>query len=118
MFLSKIFNKIDHPYMEGRGGRKQNNQRMQGMTIGSLKHHFGIVPLFVIMSGGISFISWYLYRLATKGAHINWRKTSWEECNNFYANKQVKKFNPKGIDYSMESEKRRVPNYQHQDQQD
>ena len=119
MFLSKIFNKTDHPYMEGRGGRKQNNQRMQGMRLGSLKKHFGIVPLYVIMTGAISFITWYAYRLATKGAHLNYRKTSWEECNAFYENKQVKRFNPKGIDYRKVSEKRESPKlYQFQDQQE
>ena len=115
MFLSKVFKSIDHPYMEGRGGRKQNNQRMQGMTLGSLKSHIGIAPLFLIMTGGISFITWYFVRLTTKSANVNWSKTTFDDCNDYYANKQVKKFNPKGLDYTHLSDKRGAPTYQDKD---
>ena len=59
MFLSKVFKSIDHPYMEGRGGRKQNNIRirMQGMTLESLKNHVGIAPHFVMSGITLSFIA-------------------------------------------------------------
>merc|ERR1712226_630622 len=51
-----------------------NNQRPQGMTWASLKHHTALQPLMVIMAGGITFVALYCGRLASKTTDINWTK--------------------------------------------
>ena len=64
MFLSKLLNAADHPYLMGKGGRMGNNNpgSMQGMTMKSLKHHTALQPLFIIMGAGIIFVAAYIGR--------------------------------------------------------
>ena len=78
MFLSKALRAIDHPYLEGKGGRKLNNElgRMQGLSIKSLRHHKALQPLFVIMGVGIVFVTAYVGRY--------WDDTTTTFCNIFH----------------------------------
>jgi len=114
MFLSKLLRAADHPYLEGHGGRKANNNpftAMQGTTLKSLKHHTALQPLFIIMGAGIVFVALYCGRLASKTTDVNWSKRDVEDTYGYYTNRQFKWFNPRGVDYSNISDKRQAPNY-------
>eukprot|EP00091_Calanus_sinicus_P024812 TRINITY_DN9102_c0_g1_i1.p1 TRINITY_DN9102_c0_g1~~TRINITY_DN9102_c0_g1_i1.p1 ORF type:complete len:113 (-),score=26.07 TRINITY_DN9102_c0_g1_i1:9-347(-) len=105
MFLTKFLNGADHPYLFGPGSRKLNNKPMQGMTTKSLKHHKALQPLFVIMTGGIIFVTAYCYRQAAKTTDINWAKSKdLGDHMGYYDNRQFKWFNPGGHDYSKMSD--------------
>ena len=77
------------------------------MSLAGLKKHSSLVPLFVIMGAGMTFVAAYCMRLATKTTDVNWSKN--EEPWNYYKSKQFKFFNPKGIDYSKYGKD--FPNY-------
>merc|ERR1712123_124551 len=112
MFLSKLLNAADHPYLMGKGGRMGNNNpgSMQGMTMKSLKHHTALQPLFIIMGAGIIFVAAYIGRLASKTTDVNWSKNKdLGDHMGYYNNRQFKWFNPSGTDYSKISDNR--PNY-------
>jgi len=97
----------DHPYLFGKGGRMGNNQKMQGMTLSSLKHHVALQPLMIIMAGGITFVALYIGRLASKTTDVNWTKAKdLGDHMEYYANRQFKWFNPTGVDYSHLSDVR------------
>merc|ERR1712073_214145 len=52
-------------YMQGKGSRAEiNNIWIQGMTGKSLKHHYALIPLFVIMAVGMAFVTAFIGRLA------------------------------------------------------
>merc|ERR1712076_259445 len=99
--LSRILRAADHPYLMGKGGRMPNNQRPQGMTWASLKHHTALQPLMVIMAGGITFVALYCGRLASKTTDINWTKAKdLGDHMGYYHNRRFQWFNPNGHDYS------------------
>eukprot|EP00092_Neocalanus_flemingeri_P019382 GFUD01020996.1.p1 GENE.GFUD01020996.1~~GFUD01020996.1.p1 ORF type:complete len:136 (+),score=31.62 GFUD01020996.1:63-410(+) len=113
MFLSKILRAVDHPMLDGPGGRKLNNSwKIQGLTVKSIKHHVALQPLFIIMGAGVVFVAVYIGRLASKTTDINWFKAKdMGDHMGYYNNKQFKFFNPAGTDYSTISDKRQAPNY-------
>jgi len=102
MFFSRALRAVDHPYLHGKGGRMENNsQKMQGLTMSSLRHHKALQPLFIIIGGGMIFVGAYLFRLAAKTTDINWTKQK-DPANTYgyYDGKQFKFLNPLGVDYS------------------
>nr|ALS05198.1 NADH dehydrogenase [Tortanus dextrilobatus] len=113
MFISRILNAVDHPYITGKGGRKANNGvgSMQGLTIKSLKHHVALQPLFAIIGAGMIFVGSYVFRLATKTTDINWSKDKNPAGPmSYYENRQFQFLNPSGADYSKMSDVR--PKYE------
>merc|ERR1712080_811801 len=114
MNISSVLRAWNDPngYLYGTGGRAQNNMHMQGTTMASLKHHKALQPLFIIMAGGMIFVSAYCFRLATKTTDINWSKNKDPLSQmDYYKNRQFKWFNPAGTDYSNLSDKRQAPEY-------
>jgi len=113
MFLSKILNAVDHPYITGKRGRLANNGKgsLQGLTAASLRHHVALQPLFAIIGGGMIFVGCYIFRLASKTTDVNWTKQKDPAAPmNYYENRQFKFFNPSGVDYSHMSDIR--PKYE------
>jgi len=101
MYLSKILSAADHPYLLGKGGRRENNsQRMQGMCMKSLSHHKALQPLFVIIGAGMVFVGAYIFRLASKTTDINWLKhKNPADTYGYYEERQFQMFNPCGTKY-------------------
>merc|ERR1712110_411119 len=64
-------------YMEGPGGRLANNnwRTMQGVTAASLKSHYSLIPLWVVMGVATAIVVGYLGKLATN-KDTNWVKTA------------------------------------------
>jgi len=93
--------------MKGAGGRLVNNPIPQGLTIKSLKHHYALVPLFVIMGAGMIFVGAFIVRLAVYSPDANWRKREMGDVLNDYENKRFTFFNPRNIDY----EATKLPKY-------
>merc|ERR1712018_583121 len=62
-------------YMEGPGGRFANNnwRTMQGVTAKSLKSHYSLIPLWVVMGFATAVVVAYLGKLATN-KDTNWVK--------------------------------------------
>ena len=114
MRLSSIFRGWDDPkgYIRGKGGRLENNQQLQGATLKSLKHHTALVPLFVILGGGVVFVVSSAIRSTLKTTDINWRKTKDPaEPPEYYKDKQFKMVNPSGVDHANLPDDRKPPNY-------
>jgi len=112
MFFSRVLRAADHPYLQGKGGRFENNNlKMQGLTMKSIKHHKALQPLFVIIAGGMLFVAAYVTRLATKTTDINWSKNK-DPIGpmNYYSDRQFKMWNYSGFDYSKASADR--PRYE------
>jgi hypothetical protein len=109
MFFSKVLRAVDHPYITGPGGRKENNSKpMQGLTMKSIKHHKALQPLFVIMGAGMVFVAAYCVRLASKTTDVNWSKQKDPAAPlNYYENRQFKMLNPLGVDYTQDFTKDR-----------
>lgn len=85
-------------YMEGMGGRYENNRKIpQGLTVKSLKHHYALLPLFITMTLGMGWVVYFCGRSLTSHVDVNWRKK--EEPWETYRHKQFKFFNPSDIDY-------------------
>lgn len=111
MQLSRVLGAATGGYLEGTGGRFHNNDRMQGMTLKSLRHHYALTPLFIIMGAGISMVTAMCIRAATKTSDVNWRKVKEEDYSvNHYRNKQYKFLNPTGLDVAKPSP---IPDYKH-----
>jgi len=112
MFLSKMLKAVDHPYLLGKGGRKENNtQRMQGLCAKSLRHHKALQPLFVIIGAGMIFVGSYIFRLASKTTDINWMKhKNPADTYGYYEERQFQMFNPLGVKYEGRSAAR--PRYE------
>ena len=47
---------------------------LQGMTGKSLKHHYALIPLFVIMAIGMAFVAAFCGRLAIYSPDTNWTR--------------------------------------------
>ncbi|GFV51493.1 uncharacterized protein TNCV_2907961 [Trichonephila clavipes] len=68
---------------------------MKGLTISSLKKHYSLIPLFVILGGGMLLSAGYLARLAFKNPEVSWRKKSNPEPWQEYSEKRYKLFHIK-----------------------
>lgn len=80
---------------------------LQGLTKESLKHHFALWPLMGIMAAGMTFVGWYVIRLATTSPEVSWSKQP--EIYNQYHNKRYKLLNPHGLDYEKMNDQ--IPDY-------
>merc|ERR1712113_1382333 len=61
-------------YMDGPGGRNSQNGKIQGMDLKSIKHHTALIPLFTIMGLGMTWVTYYCFRLASSTTDVNWSK--------------------------------------------
>merc|ERR1711862_916229 len=61
-------------YMDGPGGRNSQNGKILGMDLKSIKHHTALVPLFAIMGLGMTWVTYYCFRLASSTTDVNWSK--------------------------------------------
>jgi len=95
--------------MKGPYGRESNNVLPQGMTIKSLKHHTALIPLGVIMGIGMIFVVAFCIRLAVYSPDANWSRKTFDECSDYYKDKRMIYFNPRGIDFEKAGKER--PNY-------
>lgn len=95
MFVSRVLGAATGGYLEGAGGRRLNNARMQGLSLSSLRHHYCLQPLFIIMGAGITMVTLMCVRMVTKASDINWAKSKEEDyAVNHYKDKQYKLLNP------------------------
>jgi len=110
MFVSRVLGAATGGYLEGFGGRKANNAlKMQGMTLKSLKHHYALQPLFIIMGAGVTMVVSMCVRAATKQTDVNWTKQKEPDAPmEYYRARQYKLFNPGNTDQSTASP---APNY-------
>ena len=76
------------------------NINLQGMDLKSIKHHTALVPLFAIMGLGMTWVTYYCFRLASSTTDVNWSKK--HEPQEYYRNKQFKFVNPSGIDFAKD----------------
>ena len=81
----------------------------QGLTIKSLKHHYALVPLAVIMAAGMIFVGAFCVRLAVYSPETNWSRKDTHENIEYYADKRHIFFDPHNKDYSAYSKER--PDY-------
>merc|ERR1712038_247792 len=97
-------------YMQGKGSRAEiNNIWIQGMTGKSLKHHYALIPLFVIMAVGMAFVTAFIGRLAIYSPDTNWTRDDYDNVAGYYAGKKHIFFNPYNIDFEKWAKER--PNY-------
>eukprot|EP00093_Oithona_nana_P002990 02990.XXX_101774_101356_1 [CDS] Oithona nana genome sequencing. len=87
-------------YMDGPGGRRSQNGKIQGMDLKSVKHHTALIPLFAIMGLGMTWVAYYCFRLASSTTDVNWKKVHTPQ--EYYRNKQFKFYNSSGIDFEKE----------------
>ena len=64
---------VDHPYMMNKGGRYENNNPFQAMTLKSLRKNFSIIPLFGALMLAGTLIQVASYNGLTKPG-VNWTK--------------------------------------------
>ncbi|TRY70503.1 hypothetical protein TCAL_02369 [Tigriopus californicus] len=108
MRLTRLLRSVPKGYMPGEGGRAEMNSKLpQGLTKESLKHHYALWPLMGIMGAGMTFVAWYVIRLATTSPEVSWSKKP--EIYNEYHNKRYKFLNPYGLDY--EKMNNEIPDY-------
>ena len=82
-------------YMNGPGSRSQQNKmfgRMPGMTFASLKKHYDLIPILMIIGLAIVYPAVYTARLALKATDVTWTKE--KEPYEMWAAKEYKLFNP------------------------
>ena len=79
--ITPLSNIVKRDYMKGKGSRAEQNIRPQGMSSASLKHHYSLVPLFVVIGAAMGFVVFYVARLATRSTDVNWakKKEPWDE---------------------------------------
>merc|ERR1712027_195725 len=58
--------------MERTLAERNGLKSMQGLSMASMKRHFGLAPLAAIMSAGMAFVTAYIIRLSTKTTDIQW----------------------------------------------
>ena len=83
---------IDHPRrtaMTGPGSRAEQNKAPSGMSIASMKKHYSLIPLFVIMGWAAVVVVAYCGRLAFH-RDTNWFKR--QEPWHYYSDKRAKVF--------------------------
>ena len=84
-------------YMNGPGSRSTQNKmfgRMPGMTLRSLKVHYDLIPIVVIIVFAIIYPTLYAARLALKATDVSWKKE--QEPYEIYSAKEYKLLNPSG----------------------
>jgi len=110
MFITRALRATAGGYMEAVGdGRAANNKAMQGMTVASMKHHYALTPLFVIMTAGVTMVVGMCIRAAMRQTDVNWSKNKEPDyAMNHYRNKQYCFLNPNGKDLSKPSP---IPDY-------
>merc|ERR1712226_458008 len=97
-------------YMQGKGSRAEiNNIWIQGMTAKSMKHHYALIPLFVIMAIGMAFVAAFCARLAIYSPDTNWSRDDYDNVAGYYGGKRHIFFNPYNIDFEKFARER--PNY-------
>ena len=82
-------------YMNGPGSRSQQNKmfgRMPGMTVASLKKHYDLIPIVMIIGLAIAYPAVYTARLALRATDVTWTKE--KEPYEMWAAKEYKLFNP------------------------
>ena len=75
--------------MTGPGSRAEQNKAPSGMSIASMKKHYSLIPLFVIMGWAMAVVVTYVGRLAFH-RDTNWFKR--QEPWNYYSDKRAKVF--------------------------
>ena len=73
MIPSSLKLSVDHPYMQNKGGRYENNKPFQAMTLNSLRKNVSIIPLFGFLMLAGTLVKVASYHGLTKPG-INWRK--------------------------------------------
>jgi len=73
---------------------------MKGLTVASLKKHYALIPLFVILGGGMLLSAAYLARIAIKSPEVSWKKKANPEPWQDYDGKRYKLLQIKDIDYN------------------
>ncbi|KAG8195399.1 hypothetical protein JTE90_001411 [Oedothorax gibbosus] len=63
---------------------------MKGLSLKDLRKHYSLIPLFVILGGGMMLSAGYLARLAFFQPEVSWRKKNNPEPWNEYAEKRYK----------------------------
>ena len=76
------------------------------MTVKSLKHHYALVPLAVIMAAGMVFVGAFCVRLAVYSPETNWNRKDTHENIQYYADKRHIFFDPQQKDYSAFAKER------------
>ncbi|XP_063704624.1 cytochrome c oxidase subunit NDUFA4 [Culicoides brevitarsis] len=71
-----------------------NHERVQGLDMKSLKKHPSLIPLFVIVGGGVLMGAAYMIRCATKNPDVSWNRKANPEPNEAYRAKQYKFYSP------------------------
>jgi len=113
MLTSKLLLAVNHPYLQGKGGRLENNalKKMQGLSLSSLRHHVALQPLFFIMAAGVTFVTAACLRVAVKGHDVNWSKAKDPVAPmTALENKQYKMFNVQNFDFSNASKMQQEAN--------
>ena len=61
------------PFIDPSSSQHCTLTSLQGLSMASMKRHFGLAPLAVIMSAGMAFVTAYIIRLSTKTTDIQAR---------------------------------------------
>ena len=86
---SRVMDHSRRTAMTGPGSRAEQNKAPSGMSIASVKKHYSLIPLFVIMGWAMAVVVAYLGRLAFH-RDTNWFKR--QEPWNYYSDKRAKVF--------------------------
>ena len=65
--------KMRQPFIDPSSSQHCTLTSLQGLSMASMKRHFGLAPLAVIMSAGMAFVTAYIIRLSTKTTDIQAR---------------------------------------------
>ena len=79
------------------------------MTVGSIKTHYSLIPLYGVMGVAMAVVVAYVWRLATLTTDINWSKK--EEPYNYYRDKRFQLLSSPGtreLDFNTAC---KAPNY-------
>jgi len=83
--------------MERTLAERNGVKTMQGMTMASMRRHFGLAPLAAIMSAGMVFVGVYIIRLGTRTTDIQWVKNP-DGFNDCYKDKNFRILNMGPLD--------------------
>jgi len=96
-FTRLLFSKSTSPSMERTLAERNGLKSMQGLSMASMKRHFGLAPLAVIMSAGMAFVTAYIIRLSTKTTDIQWVRNP-DGFNDCYKDKNFRILNMGPLD--------------------
>merc|ERR1711887_474050 len=74
--------------------RRQNNTKMQGLSLASLKRHPALIPLYASCGFGVMLTCMYVTRLATRCPDVAWANKNTAHPQMAYETKQYKFFSP------------------------